>query len=138
MLAFVNVSSTIGALARMLSDLHATSTQVLWITSAYSLVVACLVLGAGALGDLIGRRLLFMAGVVFFIVGSLAAFTADATGVLIAAQVASRGRQPRLHRPAGAHPGDQHVGQELRPRPGRRAARGRHAARPPLLALDLP
>lgn len=87
MLAFVNVSSTIGALASMQSDLHATSTQVVWITSAYSLVVASLVLGAGTLGDLIGRRRLFIAGVVFFIGGSLAASSADATGVLIAAQV---------------------------------------------------
>ena len=87
MLAFVNVSSTIGALASIQADLRATSTQVLWITSAYSLVVAGLVLGAGTLGDLVGRRLLFMAGVGFFIGGSVTAFMAGAAGVLVAAQV---------------------------------------------------
>ena len=86
MMAFVNVSSTIGALARIQADLHSSPTAIVWITSAYSLVVAGLILAAGTLSDLIGRRLVFGLGVVFFIGGSVVAATASQTGTLIAAQ----------------------------------------------------
>ena len=87
MMAFVNVSSTIGALARIQADLHSSPTAIVWITSAYSLVVASLILAAGTLSDVVGRRLVFGLGVGFFIVGSIAAAAAaDSTGLLIAAQ----------------------------------------------------
>jgi len=86
MMAFVNVSSTIGALARIQADLHSSPTAIVWITSAYSLVVASLILAAGTLSDVIGRRLVFGLGVGFFIVGSAAAASAGSTGLLIAAQ----------------------------------------------------
>ncbi|MFD7876974.1 MFS transporter [Streptomyces sp. NPDC059766] len=86
MMAFVNVSSTIGALSSIQTDLGADATEIVWITSAYSLLVATLILAAGTLADRIGRRLVFTAGAVFFLAGSLAAFTAGSAGVLIAAQ----------------------------------------------------
>ncbi|MGW6902774.1 MFS transporter [Streptomyces sp. NPDC054919] len=86
MMAFVNVSSTIGALSSIQADLGASATEIVWITSAYSLLVATLILAAGTLADLIGRRLVFALGAVFFLAGSLAAFAADSAGVLIAAQ----------------------------------------------------
>jgi DHA2 family multidrug resistance protein-like MFS transporter len=87
MMTFVNVSSTIGGLAIIQSDLHAGSAAAVWISSAYSLVVASLVLGAGTLADLIGRRLVFAAGATLFAVGSATAFASHSTPALIAAQV---------------------------------------------------
>ncbi|WP_063127055.1 MFS transporter [Nocardia fusca] len=87
MMTFVNVSSTIGGLAIIQSDLHAGSAAAVWISSAYSLVVASLVLGAGTLADLVGRRLVFAAGATLFAVGSATAFASHSTPALIAAQV---------------------------------------------------
>ncbi|WP_436535327.1 MFS transporter [Actinoplanes sp. HUAS TT8] len=86
MLALVNVSSTIGALARIQADLHASPTEVVWITSMYSLVVAALVLFFGTLGDLAGRRRIFVTGALVFVAGSLLAFAAGSAPVLIAGQ----------------------------------------------------
>ncbi|MFJ9968906.1 MFS transporter [Streptomyces avermitilis] len=86
MMAFVNVSSTIGALGAIQQDLHPSASTLVWVTSAYSLVVATLVMSAGTLSDLVGRRTIFLGGAVVFTAGSGLAFTADSTGLLIAAQ----------------------------------------------------
>lgn len=86
MMAFVNVSGTIGGLARIQADLHASPTATIWITSAYSLVVASLVLAAGTLGDLAGRRRIFLVGTLILIAGSLLAFASGSAAVLITAQ----------------------------------------------------
>ncbi|MEU3414555.1 MFS transporter [Streptomyces sp. NPDC006658] len=86
MMAFVNVSSTIGALGAVQQDLHPSASTLVWITSAYSLAVASLVMSAGTLADLIGRRTVFLSGAVVFTAGSVLAFTADSTTLLITAQ----------------------------------------------------
>ncbi|MGW5616351.1 MFS transporter [Streptomyces sp. NPDC003877] len=86
MLAFVNVSSTIGALGAIQQDLRPSASALVWVTSAYSLVVATLVMSAGTLADLVGRRAVFLGGAVVFTAGSALAFTADGTGLLITAQ----------------------------------------------------
>ncbi|MFF9087438.1 MFS transporter [Streptomyces sp. NPDC014991] len=86
MMAFVNVSSTIGALGAIQQDLHPSASTLVWVTSAYSLVVASLVMSAGTLADLVGRRTVFLGGAVVLTAGSLLAFAADSTGLLITAQ----------------------------------------------------
>ncbi|MFI6955708.1 MFS transporter [Nocardia sp. NPDC050408] len=86
MMAFVNVSSTLGGLATIQADLHPSASMAVWVASAYSLVVASLVLGSGTVGDLIGRRLIFATGAAVFAAGSAVAFAAHNTVVLIAAQ----------------------------------------------------
>jgi DHA2 family multidrug resistance protein-like MFS transporter len=86
MMAFVNVSSTIGALGAIQQDLHPSASTLVWVTSAYSLVVATLVMFAGTLADLVGRRAVFLGGAVVFTAGSLLAYAADSTGLLITAQ----------------------------------------------------
>jgi EmrB/QacA subfamily drug resistance transporter len=64
------------ALPSIVRSLHATSTQLQWIVDAYSVVFAGLLLTLGALGDRVGRKWVFMAGLVVFGVGSaLAAFS---------------------------------------------------------------
>src|SRR5690606_31161072 len=72
------------ALPTLTRELHATSTQALWIINAYPLVMAGLLLGAGTLGDRIGHRQMFLIGLVLFGIASvLAAFSPTAT-ILIA------------------------------------------------------
>ncbi|MEU1024800.1 MFS transporter [Streptomyces sp. NPDC005904] len=86
MMAFVNVSSTIGALGAIQQDLHPTASTLVWVTSAYSLVVASLVMFAGTLADLVGRRAVFLGGAVVLTAGSLLAHAADSAALLITAQ----------------------------------------------------
>ncbi|MEV4603319.1 MFS transporter [Amycolatopsis sp. NPDC049253] len=86
MMAFVNVSSMISALPAIQSDLHTSSAQLVWVSSAYTLAVVSLVLTAGTLGDLVGRRAVFLAGVVVFAASSALAFSSGSAGLLITAQ----------------------------------------------------
>lgn len=87
MMAFVNITSTISALGRIQDDLHISAGTLVWLTSAYSLAVVSLVMSAGTLADLFGRRRTFISGAAVFTVGSLLAFVADSSGGLIAAQI---------------------------------------------------
>ncbi len=53
-------------------DLHASLAQLQWVTNAYLLVIAVLLILGGKLGDRFGRRLIFLVGVVGFSLSSLA------------------------------------------------------------------
>lgn len=76
------------ALPTLARELHATTHQQLWIINAYPLVMAGLLLGAGTLGDRIGHRRMFLAGLVVFGLASLAAAFSQSAGQLIAARAA--------------------------------------------------
>ena len=58
-----------------------------WVNGIYAVVFAALLLTAGRLGDRLGRRRLFIVGLVIFMVGSLLATSAGSGGALIAARV---------------------------------------------------
>ena len=60
------------ALPSIQRDLHASLPDLQWVTAAYALVLAVLLLPAATLGDRLGRRRLFLVGLVIFTVGSLA------------------------------------------------------------------
>jgi len=57
-----------------------------WVLNAYTLVFGALLIPAGRLADRIGRRRVFLMGVVVFTVGSMACGLAPSLGLLIAAQ----------------------------------------------------
>jgi MFS family permease len=59
-----------------------------WVVLAYLLVLAALVLGAGRLGDLFGRRRLLLGGMALFTAASLAAALAPTLAWLVAARAA--------------------------------------------------
>lgn len=86
MMAFVNITDTISALTRIQDDLHISAATLVWLTRAHSLAGVSLVMSAGTLSDLIGRRLTFITGSVVFTLGSLRAFVAGSSGTLIGAQ----------------------------------------------------
>src|SRR5919197_28382 len=60
------------ALPSIQRDLRASLPDLQWVSAAYALVLAVLLLPAATLGDRLGRRRLFLAGLVIFTTGSLA------------------------------------------------------------------
>ncbi len=70
----------------MVDDLGLNATETQWVNSIYSLFFAALLITIGLLADRFGRRLLFLMGVVVFVVGSLASGTAQDPSFLIAAR----------------------------------------------------
>ena len=75
------------ALPTLARVLHAGTSSLQWITDAYTLCFAALLVPAGALGDRYGRRLSLLGGLVVFALGSTAAAFAPGTGMLIGARV---------------------------------------------------
>ena len=53
-------------------ELDASLSDLQWVIDAYALSLAALLLTAGSLADLFGRRLVFVVGTVLFLVGSIA------------------------------------------------------------------
>jgi EmrB/QacA subfamily drug resistance transporter len=60
------------ALPSIQRELHASLPDLQWVSAAYALVLAVLLLPAATLGDRLGRRRLFLTGLVVFTLGSLA------------------------------------------------------------------
>ena len=75
------------ALPTIRRDLHASATQLEWVVSGYMLAFAAALIVAGNLGDLFGRKRVFLIGVAVFGVASLAAGLAGSGAELIAARV---------------------------------------------------
>jgi EmrB/QacA subfamily drug resistance transporter len=74
------------ALARIGHELDAGFSDLQWTVNAYTLALASLILLGGALGDHFGRRRIFLIGVAWFAVASLACGLAPSAEVLIAAR----------------------------------------------------
>ena len=60
------------ALPSIQRDLRASLPDLQWVSAAYALVLAVLLLPAATLGDRLGQRWLFLVGLVIFTAGSLA------------------------------------------------------------------
>ncbi len=87
-LLLVTLDNTIlyTALPTLTQALGASADQALWIINAYPLVMAGLLLGSGTLGDRIGHRKTFIAGLLVFGAASLQAAFAPTAGWLIFAR----------------------------------------------------
>ncbi|MVU81120.1 MFS transporter [Nocardia sp. ET3-3] len=75
------------ALPVIVTDLGLDLTDAQWVNSSYSVVFAALLLTAGRLGDRLGRRRIFLAGISVFLAGSVFAALAGSSGALILARV---------------------------------------------------
>ncbi|HEY3629671.1 MAG TPA: MFS transporter [Jatrophihabitantaceae bacterium] len=75
------------AVPTMQGDLRATSTSIEWVVAGYGLAFAAGLILGGRLGDLYGRRKLFMVGLELFTVASLVCGVAPTAGLLIGARV---------------------------------------------------
>jgi EmrB/QacA subfamily drug resistance transporter len=86
-LTFLDNTVISATLSDVQSSLHAGVAQLQWVVSGYALAFASLMLMAGTLGDLYGRKRLMLVGVVIFCGGSVLSALAGSTDVLIAGRV---------------------------------------------------
>src|SRR5690348_4046660 len=87
------------ALPTMQRDLHVSISQLEWVVIAYALTFAALLITGGKLGDLYGRRRIFVIGLAIFTLSSLACGLAPTAGFLIGAR-AVQGAGAALMNPA--------------------------------------
>src|SRR4051794_30345872 len=100
-----NTSAVTILLPSISADVHAPVAQLQWAVTGYSLVGAAVIVTSGALGDVLGRRKIFIGGLLLFI-GScaLVALSTPPAGVVggrqnpgaAGAAVLPRGRRPLL------------------------------------------
>ncbi len=87
-LAFVDATAVNLALPRIGEDLGAGAAGLQWVVNGYTLTLASLVLLGGSLGDLLGRRRVFVVGVSWFAVASILCGLAPSVEALVAARLA--------------------------------------------------
>jgi MFS family permease len=74
------------ALPTIQADLHFTQPGLAWVVNGYLITFGGLLLLAGRLGDLLGRRRMFLTGLAVFTAASTACGLASSQGMLIAAR----------------------------------------------------
>jgi EmrB/QacA subfamily drug resistance transporter len=74
------------ALPSIQSDLGFTQSSLAWVVNAYLIAFGGLLLLAGRVGDLVGRRSVFLAGLGVFVLASLACGAAQSQAMLVAAR----------------------------------------------------
>jgi EmrB/QacA subfamily drug resistance transporter len=75
------------ALSSIRNDLGASAAELQWVMNGYLLTIAVLVVTAGRLGDMFGRKRIFLVGMVLFGVGSVMAGAAQGPLMLIVGRV---------------------------------------------------
>jgi len=98
------------ALPSIRADLRFSQASLAWVVNAYLLTFGGFLLLGGRLGDLYGHRRLFIAGIAFFTVASLACGVSNSEATLVAARaiqgLGSGAVQPDRYEdivPRGAH-----------------------------------
>ena len=85
-LAFIDGTVVNVALPALQASFHATVVGVQWVVESYGLFLSALILVGGSLGDLFGRRLIFIVGVAIFAVASAMCGVASTLDALIIAR----------------------------------------------------
>src|ERR1700760_4914158 len=74
------------ALPRIQTDLHFTQSSLSWVLNGYFITFGSFLLFGGRLGDLLGRRRIFLAGITLFTLASAACGLADSRTTLVVAR----------------------------------------------------
>src|SRR5580692_2345278 len=85
-MAFIDSTVVNVAAPKFQIAFHASVVDVQWVIESYGLVLASLILAGGALGDWMGRRLVFLLGVTAFAVASAACGLSPSIHFLVAAR----------------------------------------------------
>jgi EmrB/QacA subfamily drug resistance transporter len=88
LLSSLSTSSANVALPTLMQEFGATFQQVQWVVVAYLLAITTLIVSAGRLGDIVGRKRLLLAGLGLFVTASALCSASPWLGLLIAARAA--------------------------------------------------
>jgi EmrB/QacA subfamily drug resistance transporter len=90
------------SLANIIQDLKTNIQSMQWVISAYSLMLAAFTITGGRLGDIFGRKKMFLIGAIFFAAGSSLASISTSVGMLIWGEAIIEGIGAALMMPATA------------------------------------
>jgi EmrB/QacA subfamily drug resistance transporter len=90
------------SLKAIVNDLHTNLLGLQWVISAYALTLAAFTITGGRLGDLFGRKKMFMLGAVIFAFGSFITSISHSVGVMIGGEAIIEGLGAALMLPATA------------------------------------
>jgi EmrB/QacA subfamily drug resistance transporter len=86
-MAFIDSTALNVVLPSLQASLRATGAELFWVLNAYLLMLASLILIGGSLGDKLGRKKVFMAGILLFITGSAACGLSPDVTILILSRI---------------------------------------------------
>ncbi len=103
-LAIIILDTTIlnVSLRTIINDLHTDIQSIQWVITAYSLVLAAFTITGGRLGDLFGRKKMFITGAIIFAVGSFIASISPNVQTMILGEAIIEGIGAALMMPATA------------------------------------
>lgn len=103
-LAIIIIDTTLlnVSLSTIIRDLNTDIQSIQWVITAYSLTIASLMITGGRLGDLFGRKKMFIVGAVIFAVGSFIASISTNVQTMIAGESIIEGIGAALMMPATA------------------------------------
>ncbi|MCA9343672.1 MAG: MFS transporter [Candidatus Nomurabacteria bacterium] len=90
------------SLKTIVNDLNTDIQGIQWVITAYSLTLAAFTITGGRLGDIFGRKKMFMIGAVIFAVGSFITSISHSVGVMIVGESIIEGIGAALMMPATA------------------------------------
>ncbi len=88
------------SLATIIRDLDTTIQKIQWVITAYSLTIAAFMITGGRMGDIFGRKRMFMLGAVIFAIGSLIASISRNVPTLVVGEAIIEGIGAALMMPA--------------------------------------
>ena len=90
------------SLRTIIDDLHTNIQSMQWVITAYSLMLAAFTITGGRLGDLFGRKKMFVVGAIIFAIGSFMTSISHSVGFMIAGEAIIEGIGACLMLPATA------------------------------------
>lgn len=103
-LAIIIIDTTLlnVSLSTIIREFHTDIQSIQWVITAYSLMLAAFTITGGHIGDLFGRKKMFMAGAIIFAIGSFIASISNSVGTLLIGESIIEGIGAALMMPATA------------------------------------
>jgi EmrB/QacA subfamily drug resistance transporter len=88
------------SLRTIINDLHTNIQSIQWVITAYALMLAAFTVTGGRLGDLFGRKRMFVVGAIIFAVGSFITSISGSVGIMVLGEAIIEGVGAALMLPA--------------------------------------
>jgi EmrB/QacA subfamily drug resistance transporter len=103
-LAIIIIDTTVlnVSLRNIITDLHTDIHKIQWVITSYSLILAAFTITGGRLGDLYGRKRMFIIGAIIFAIGSIVTALSNSVGMILVGNAVIEGIGACLMMPATA------------------------------------